>query len=369
MKTEYIIGGILVVVLGAGGFLLLNASGVPEKISVDAAGDFLAPAQKETRYVKAPELVAPDGYINTGVKPITIGEFRGKKVVLIDMWTYSCINCQRTFPYLREWYAKYKDQGLEIVAVHTPEFAFEKVQTNVEKAAKEFGLKYPIVLDNEYMTWNAFGNQYWPRKYLIDIDGYIVYDHIGEGAYAETEEAIRRALEERAARLDLAMSEVTAAGTPEGVITVEGGKVHSPETYFGAWRNSNFGNGVRSKEGTQTLSIPANLKPNMFYLGGMWDFEYEYVKNDSAGAKILFVYDAKDVYFVASADTPVQIQVTRDGGQPLGGDKGADVNAEGIVTIHEDRLYKIVEGVEYGAHTLEIEILSPGLEAYTFTFG
>src|SRR3989344_4497830 len=162
----------------------------------------LIPAgQKSSMYSLAPELVSPDGYINTDGKPVTLAEFRGKKVVLLDIWTYSCINCQRTFPYLKDWYAKYKDEGLEIIGIHTPEFAFEKVKANVEKAAKGFGLTYPIVQDNQYQTWNALGNQYWPRKYLVDIDGYIVYDHIVEGAYAETEMAIQKALLERPERL------------------------------------------------------------------------------------------------------------------------------------------------------------------------
>src|SRR3989344_2903633 len=169
-----------------------NSSGTPTTVS---------PISKALRYDKAPELVDPDGYINTPrlssgqAGPITIGEFRGKKVVLIDIWTYSCINCQRTLPYLKMWYDKYADQGLEIIGVHTPEFAFEHVLSNVQAAVDGFGIKYPVVLDNKYATWNAFGNQFWPRKYLIDIDGYIVYDHAGEGKYDEAERAIQRALE------------------------------------------------------------------------------------------------------------------------------------------------------------------------------
>jgi thiol-disulfide isomerase/thioredoxin len=138
---------------------------------------------------RAPELVAGGQWFNS--EPLTLASLRGK-VVLIDFWTYSCINCQRTLPYLKAWYDKYKDQGLEIIGVHTPEFAFEHVQSNVEKAVADFGLKYPSVLDNDYGTWSAFGNQFWPRKYLIDLDGFIVYDHAGEGNYAETEAAIQK---------------------------------------------------------------------------------------------------------------------------------------------------------------------------------
>ncbi len=159
-------------------------------------------ADKKSLYELAPEIVKPNGFINTGGTPITLGEFKGKKVVLVSFWTYSCINCQRTLPYLNTWYDRYKDQGLEIVSIHTPEFAFEKVLENVEEEVKNtYDIRYPVVLDNNYLTWKAFRNHYWPRKYLIDVDGYIVYDHIGEGAYVETEQAILNALIERAERL------------------------------------------------------------------------------------------------------------------------------------------------------------------------
>ena len=281
--------------------------GEPTQTPASPQTSFVSANMKDGLYKKAPELVSPDGYINTEGKPITLAELRGKKVVLLDIWTYSCINCQRTFPYLKDWYAKYKDEGLEIIGIHTPEFAFEKVKANVEKAAKGFGLTYPIVQDNQYQTWNALGNQYWPRKYLVDIDGYIVYDHIGEGAYAETEMAIQKALLERAERLGDDIPEVA----PPNVSESAGGRARSPETYFGAWRNTNFGNGAAREEGRQVLALPEKLSPNVFYLGGTWNFEYEYVSNESRNAQLRFIYDAKDVYFVAAADTPVRIRVTR----------------------------------------------------------
>ena len=345
-------------------FLERYFMGEPAQQSADRQTSFISEEMKENVYKKAPELVSPDGYINTEGKPVTLAELRGK-VVLLDIWTYSCINCQRTFPYLRDWYAKYKDQGFEIIGIHTPEFAFEKVKANVEKAAKEFGLTYPIVQDNRYQTWNALGNQYWPRKYLVDIDGYIVYDHIGEGAYAETEAQIQRALLERAQRLGLDMPEVAAVQEPVSA----GGRARSPETYFGAWRNGNFGNGTQGKEGTQTLEIPGKLLANVFYLGGVWNFEYEYMTNESRGAQLHFIYDAKDVYFVAAAKEPVRIKITRDGGKPLGVARGVDVSENGFATIQEERLYKLIQDAEYGQHVIEIEVEDTGLEAYTFTFG
>jgi thiol-disulfide isomerase/thioredoxin len=154
--------------------------------------------KKSKIYKAAKEITSPDGFINTESQSITIGEFVGKKVVLIDFWTYSCINCQRTLPYLNKWYEKYKNEGLEIIGIHTPEFEFEKKYDNVKKATEKFGIKFPVVLDNDFSTWRAYQNNYWPRKYLIDIDGYIIYDHIGEGAYEETEQKIKAALSERA---------------------------------------------------------------------------------------------------------------------------------------------------------------------------
>src|SRR3989338_266338 len=159
--------------------------------------DEMKKEDKMKRYELAKEITTPDDFINTDSKPITIGEFVGKKVVLIDFWTYSCINCQRTTPYLNAWDEKYKDKGLVIIGIHTPEFEFEKDYNNVKAAVEKFGIQFPVVLDNDYSTWTAYRNQYWPRKYLIDIDGYIVYDHIGEGAYEETEKKIQEALSER----------------------------------------------------------------------------------------------------------------------------------------------------------------------------
>src|SRR3989344_2128687 len=147
---------------------------------------------KTKRYEQAKEITTPDGFINS--EPFKLADFVGKKVILLDIWTYSCINCQRTIPRINEWQEKYADKGLLIVGLHTPEFEFEKDIANVREAVKKFGIKYHVVLDNDYSTWRAYRNQYWPRKYLIDIDGFIVYDHIGEGGYAETERKIQEAL-------------------------------------------------------------------------------------------------------------------------------------------------------------------------------
>ena len=268
------------------------------------------------------------------------------------------------------WYDKYHDQGLEIIGVHTPEFAFEHVLANVQQAVQKFGLKYPVVLDNTYATWNAFGNQFWPRKYLIDIDGYIVYDHAGEGNYEETASAIERALAERAARLNLAMPGGDAGRIPNDITEVDISQLGSPEVYFGAARNEHLGDGVPGRTGEQTLKTPIDLRANTLYVGGTWNFSNEYARNAARGATITFVYKAKNVYFVAAAPGgSVKIKVTRDGGKPLGSAAGKDIDTRGEATILEDRLYHLVGDSDYGIHTIEIEVQGAGLEAYTFTFG
>lgn len=305
---------------------------------------------QKTHGPKAPEIVNPSGFINTDGMPITIGQFKGKKVVLLDVWTYSCINCKRTLPYVEAWYEKYKDQGLVVIGLHTPEFAFEKVKTNVETAVKQLGLTYPIVMDNDYSTWTAYGNQYWPRKYLISGDGEIVYDHIGEGNYAETEKAIQKALAE------LNGTEMSATTVvPKDVITFDPNKVASPETYFGSNRNEYLANGMQGVSGSQTLDLPANIENNALYLEGTWNFSREYATLKSKG-KIVFKYNAKNVYLVGSSDAGVNVTIMKDG------------KFEKTLFIKGNQLYTFIEGSDYGEHTIEIDS-DAGLNAFTFTFG
>ncbi len=290
--------------------------------------------QKKSAYTVAPEISTPDGFVNTDGKPITLNELRGK-VVLLDVWTYSCINCQRTIPYLNDWYAKYKDQGLEIVGLHTPEFAFEKVQKNVEDAVRKFNINYPVVLDNDYSTWNAYGNRYWPRKYLIDIDGYIVYDHIGEGGYEETEMAIQKALSERNARMGTGGVVSMPVSTPKDVMTVESGKVGSHEIYFGSSRSK--------------------ISDNVM-LGGSWKTTSEYAEN-TGDATITYSYDAKDVYFVGGSKNGVEVEIYKDG------------KLLKTITVKAEQLYHLIDGDSYGKHIIQMKIKGSGLQAFTFTFG
>jgi len=333
--------------------------------STQSGASFLTLAQKELRYPRAPELVGPDGYINTDGKAITLSQYRGKNVVLVDFWDYSCINCQRTFPYLKSWWQKYKDQGLVIIGIHTPEFAFEQLQGNVSDAAQRFGLTYPIVLDNHYQSWSAFQNQYWPREYLIDIDGFIVHDHAGEGEYDATEQAIQDALRERAERLGTSIASSSLTTLPAA--NLDG--VQSPETYFGSNRNEYLGNGKRGVSGVQSFALSNETAPNTLYLGGSWNILPEYAEA-STGAEIEFEYKAHDVYMVATnVGQSATLRVWRDGAL-LGVVAGSDVSPEtSTIAIHGDRLYTLIHDTTLGVHTIRIQVVSGTLDAYTFTFG
>lgn len=322
----------------------------------NASSAELSIEEKGRKFILAPDISTPDGFINTNNLPLTISEFKGKKVVLLDIWTYSCINCQRTIPYLNAWYKEYEDKGLVIIGLHTPEFSFEKVQKNVEKAVKDFDIKYPVVLDNDFSTWNKYKNQYWPRKYLIDIDGYIVYDHAGEGQYKETEAAIQKALRERADKLNINLEGFSNISKPESIVSVESGKVKSPEVYFGSARNSLLANGKNGSSGEQIFSFPPTISFNKLYLDGTWRITPEHAENITAG-NILFNYDAKSVYMTAGSSQGIEVEIYKD---------GVFIKR---VTIKDETLYPLIQGTGYGEHTLKIVIPKPGLKAFTFTFG
>lgn len=324
-------------------------------------------AIKAKKYQKAKELVDIQGFINSDA--FKLSDIAGKKVILIDFWTYSCINCQRTLPYLKAWNEKYKDKGLVIVGVHTPEFDFEKDYNNVLSATKSLGVTYPVVLDSNRGTWTAYDNQYWPHEYLIDIDGYIVHDKIGEGDYDVTERAIQDALKERNEVLGLTDTINTKISNPSDVIDMNNFLLGSPETYFGASRNEYLGNGEIEKMGSQIMTIPETIKSNTLYLGGTWNFTQEFSETAGMKSSIVYKYKAKNVYFVASSKDGIKATVLIDGKIIDPSMAGKDVDKDGTVTIKENRLYDLVKGVDYKEHTLQLQIEGSGLDAYTFTFG
>ena len=304
----------------------------------------------------APELIPGGEWLNSA--PLKLNELRGK-VVLIDFWTYSCINCIRTLPYLRTWNDLYAKEGLVIIGVHTPEFEFEKNVTNVKNAVADFKIKYPVVQDNNFQTWNAYNNHYWPAKYLIDKDGRIRYTHFGEGAYDETEQAIQTLLTETgktiAVKIDNPQYQVQA---------------RTPELYLGQAR-------VTALASPQAIvidkplqfTVPASLGANKFAYGGIWTIGLERAIPDPDSALVLN-FDAKDVYLVMRPKTlglRGQIRVTLDD-QLVTTGAGADVKT-GFVTVNEDRLYHLIELDSAGKHQLKLEFLNDNVELFAFTFG
>jgi len=299
--------------------------------------------------------------------PLTAAGLRGK-VVVVDFWTYSCVNCLRTLPYVRAWYEKYKDQGLVVIGVHAPEFAFEKDIDNVKRAVKDLKVDYPVAIDNNYAIWRAFQNQYWPAHYFIDAEGRIRHHHFGEGEYAESEEIIKQLLAEAGTKQVASGIVQPDAG---GIALAPENAMQSPETYIGYDRAENFASSaVRDRE--HEYSIPTSLSQNQWGLGGTWTVADENAKLARAGGRIAFRFHARDVNLVLGPSPdgkPVKYKVTLDGKAP-GANRGVDVSAEGSGEVTSQRLYQLlrVQG-DVADRTFEIEFLDPGVEAFAFTFG
>jgi thiol-disulfide isomerase/thioredoxin len=324
----------------------------------------------KSQFRKAPEFKGITSYINTNQTKLS--DLKGK-VVLVDFWTYSCINCIRTLPYLVDWNQKYSDKGLVIVGVHSPEFEFEKNIDNVKQAVARFGIKYPVLLDNDHGTWNAYQNSYWPRKYLVDSDGYIRYDHIGEGGYAETENAIRNLLAERSNQKGLEISNLNQTKLiVSGVPSVDFNQIKTPELYFGyQYARAQLGNieGF-NPEKTVNYTIPSsNLDTNVIYLQGLWKNNPDNMELVGPDGKITLVYSAKSVNIVAGGKGQVTVREDGKGVQTNNSSKGNDTDAEGKLSIDGQRLYNIADNTNYGNHQIEIAAKGPGLKIYTFTFG
>ena len=333
--------------------------------------------EKTKKYPVAKEITTPDGFINTGLNPdgsaktISIGEFVGKKVVLLDIWTYSCINCKRTTPYLNAWYEKYKDDGLVIIGLHTPEFEFEKVYENVLAATQRLQIKYPVVLDNDYSTWTAYQNRFWPRKYLIDIDGFVVYDHIGEGGYEETEAKIIELLNERSARLGTD-AVATEGGAVSGVDATDFSKIKTPEVYFGASRVQYLANLPTSgcKDGVCNFASLGNPALNTFEFSGAWKINDEGAVLEGGGGSVFLRFSANKANLVAGATgNPVRAEIYLDG-KKVPDETAGDAVQRGTVTFGMHDLYNLIDlKGNYGEHILEIRFLDSGVSAFAFTFG
>ena len=309
---------------------------------------------------RAPEFTDNERWFNTAAgRPLSLRSLRGR-VVLVDFWTYTCINCLRTFPALKAWDARYRTRGLTIVGVHTPEFAFERKAGNVERAIAQNDLRYPVAQDNAYGTWNAWGNQYWPAKYLIDAGGRVRYTHFGEGDYDETEKAIRALLAEAGQEKGLGrLTEPRTETADAGVMT--------PETYLGSKRAQAFLPAPPS-DGTRRYPGAAELPPSHFALRGTWRTSPE----DSTavrGASLDARFTAKKVFLVMSSKDrrPRRVRVLLDG-RPVGPSQAGEDVKGGAATVRDDRLYRLVSLPRAGEHRLSLRF-ERGVTGYAFTFG
>jgi cytochrome c biogenesis protein CcdA/thiol-disulfide isomerase/thioredoxin len=319
----------------------------------------LADAHKLPSIGTAPEFTETEDWFNTpGDRPLTLSSLRGR-VVLVDFWTYTCINCIRTLPYLKAWDAAYRKDGLTIVGVETPEFAFEHEASNVKDAIGQFGLRYPVVQDNNMGTWNAYGNEYWPADYLIDAKGQVRYATFGEGDYDKTETAIRALLAEAGAQ-------VGGKSHPTGVIVPS--ELATPETYLGTARAAGWINGPKTGTHDYGPAPTGKLAVNDFAFSGTWNIASQPAEAVS-GAGIDLEFDAKDVYLVLSSqgERPLPVQVLLDGHPIPAKDDGADVH-DGVVTVRRERLYSLVSLTRDESHRLSLRF-ADGVTGYAFTFG
>ena len=351
---------------------LASTSGIEQKL-IDA----VRPAPAPQPQLKAgdplpvegtfPSLAGATQWLNS--PPLTTASLRGK-VVLVDFWTYSCINCIRSLPYVRGWADKYKDHGLVVIGVHAPEFAFEKNPANVAKAVKDLGVDYPVALDNDYAIWQGFNNQYWPAHYFIDARGQIRHHHFGEGEYRQSEDVIRQLLAEAGqknlpggyVRDDHRGVEAAASNDP----------TRSPETYVGYARARNFVGGRVARDEAHDYRAPAALAANQWSLDGRWTVHDEDAQLEQAGGAIMYRFRGRDLHLVlgpAADGKPIRFRVTIDG-KPPGADHGMDTDADGNGTVTGQRLYQLVRQANgSGERLFEITFLDPGVRAYAFTFG
>ena len=318
---------------------------------------------------KLPSLNGAVEWLNTA--PLTAEQLKGK-VVLIDFWTYSCINCLRTLPYTKAWAEKYRDQGLVVIGVHAPEFAFERDINNVRKAVKDQGINFPVAIDNNFAIWRAFNNQYWPAHYFIDAKGQIRHHHFGEGEYARSEQVIQQLLEE-AGRKNVSNSVVSTEDAQGIQQQSDMGQVGSPETYLGYERAENFASPEKQAVNIiRQYTAPAKPALNQWGLSGNWLSQAEQVTLNRGTGSIVYRFHARDLHLVLGPGKdgkPVRYRVTIDGAAP-GNHHGADTAADGTGTIDSQRLYQLVrQSGAVGDHTFSIEFLDPGVQAYAFTFG
>jgi len=311
--------------------------------------------------LRMPSLGGATEWLNSA--PLGPAELRGH-VVLVDFWTFTCINWLRQEPYARAWSQAYRNDGLVVIGVHTPEFSFEHAIDGVRQATKERAIDYPVAVDNDYAIWNAFANHYWPALYFVDTDGVIRDHHFGEGRYEQSERVIQRLL-----------------GVERELVSVEGlgveaeadwGNLHTPETYLGYGRSEHFASpGGAAFDQRHAYELPQRLPFNRWGLAGEWTIGRENIVLDRAGGSIAYRFHARDAHLVLSSGVhePIPFRVRLDGGAP-GRSHGVDVDEDGTGSLRDGRMYQLVRQHDaVRERTLEITFLEPGAEAYVFTFG
>jgi thiol-disulfide isomerase/thioredoxin len=315
-----------------------------------------------------PSLGGATGWLNS--PPLTAASLRGK-VVLVDFWTYTCINWLRTEPYVRAWAEKYKNQGLVVIGVHTPEFAFEHDADNVRRAVKDMRVDYPVAIDNDYAIWNAFKNEYWPALYVIDAQGHIRHHQFGEGGYEQSERMVQQLLAESGAGgIGRDLVTVDARGAE---VAADWDDLKSQENYVGHERTEGFaspGGAVAGKP--HVYAAPKRLPLNHWALMGEWTVERPQIALNKPNGRIVYRFHARDLHLVmgpAARGTSVRFRVTIDGNPP-GAAHGVDVDDHGNGTVTEQRLYQLIrQSKPIADRQFEIEFLDPGVQAFAFTFG
>ena len=362
MKREYKYASIFFAIIAVG---IFSISYYYEEVDLKRITTDDSVIEDKTFLRKSPDLKGISGYINTSQEEID--KHLEGKVVLYDFWTYSCINCIRTIPHLTAWDEKYSDEGLVVLGIHTPEFEFEKKYENVIFATEKFGIEYPVIQDNDKEIWNDFQNRYWPRKYIADHEGYIRFDHIGEGAYKETEEVIQTLLKERANTIGNVIEEKELVNLDE----FRHATFRTPELYFG-YKFAEGRNQLGSQEGFSKNNIvnyqlPDQFKQHYFYMDGMWENNKDGMKLAGDSGKIVLNFNAKQVNIVADGNAILKIEY--DGGTIPIDSRGYDINSNGEVIISEPRLYNLIELDQEGPHEIIIKVAEPNFEIFTFTFG
>jgi thiol-disulfide isomerase/thioredoxin len=315
-----------------------------------------------------PSLGGATGWLNS--QPLTVAGLRGK-VVLIDFWTYTCINWLRQLPYVRAWAERYRDQGLVVIGVHTPEFAFERDLDNVRRAARDMRVDYPIAIDNDYAIWRAFNNSYWPALYFVDAQGHIRHHHFGEGEYEQSEMTIQQLLTE--AGIGGIGNDLVSVDARGAEAAADWGSLRSPENYLGYERTVNFASpGGAVLDERQVYAAPEQLRLNDWALSGDWTLEQQAVVLNEANGRIAYRFHARDLHLVmgpAARGTSVRFRVLIDG-QPPGDAHGIDVDEQGNGTVSEQRMYQLIRQPKpIDDRQFEIEFLDSGVEAFAFTFG